>query len=74
MATELPKAYDPKSVESEANRVWTDEKLFHAEPTSPGQPYAIVIPPPNVTAALHLGLLAGPAREHQRHHAENECQ
>src|SRR5918993_908176 len=55
MSTELPKAYDPKTVEPEANRVWTDEKLFHAEPTDPGEPYAIVIPPPNVTAALHLG-------------------
>src|SRR5438270_8517284 len=55
MSTDLPKAYDPKSVESEANRVWTDEKLFHAEPSNPGEPYSIVIPPPNVTAALHLG-------------------
>src|SRR5688572_13190356 len=55
MSTELPKAYDPKTVEPQANRVWTDEKLFHAEPTDPGDPYAIVIPPPNVTAALHLG-------------------
>src|SRR5688572_19260773 len=55
MSTELPKTYDPKTVEPQANRVWTDERLFHAEPTSPGDPYAIVIPPPNVTAALHLG-------------------
>src|SRR5215213_9698132 len=53
--TDLPKTYDPATVEPEANRVWTDEKLFHAEPTDPGEPYAIVIPPPNVTAALHLG-------------------
>src|SRR4051812_6541013 len=53
--TDLPKAYDPAAVEPEAARVWTDEKLFHAEPTEPGEPYAIVIPPPNVTAALHLG-------------------
>src|ERR671912_584084 len=53
--TDLPKTYDPAAVEPEANRVWTDEKLFHAEPTDPGKPYAIVIPPPNVTAALHLG-------------------
>ncbi|MEA2707845.1 MAG: valyl-tRNA synthetase [Phycisphaerales bacterium] len=52
---ELPKAYDPKAVEPQANAVWTEEKLFHAEPTDPGEPYAIVIPPPNVTAALHLG-------------------
>src|SRR5688500_15061836 len=55
MSTDLPKAYDPAAVEPEANRVWTEEKLFHAEPTDPGEPYAIVIPPPNVTAALHLG-------------------
>src|SRR5688500_20326608 len=53
--TDLPKTYDPATVEPEANRVWTDEKLFHAEPTDPGDPYAIVIPPPHVTAALHLG-------------------
>src|SRR3954452_9729192 len=53
--TQLPKAYDSKSVEREALRVWNNEKLFHAEPTDPGKPYSIVIPPPNVTAALHLG-------------------
>src|SRR3954466_13825401 len=55
MTTELPKTYDPKSVESEALRVWNAEGLFHAEPPNPGKPYSIVIPPPNVTAALHLG-------------------
>jgi valyl-tRNA synthetase len=55
MSSELPKAYDPKTVEPAANQVWTDERLFHADPTDPGDPYAIVIPPPNVTAALHLG-------------------
>src|SRR5438876_3648159 len=55
MSTDLPKAYDPRSVETESLRVWNDEKLFHAEPADPGPPYAIVIPPPNVTAALHLG-------------------
>src|SRR3954471_22303293 len=55
MSTELAKTYDPASVEPEALRVWDDEKCFHAEPTDPGHPYSIVIPPPNVTAALHLG-------------------
>jgi valyl-tRNA synthetase len=55
MPTELPKNYDPALVEPEANRVWMDENLFHAEPSSPGDPYCIVIPPPNVTGALHLG-------------------
>jgi valyl-tRNA synthetase len=55
MASELAKAYDPTTVQREVSAVWTDEKCFHAEPTDPGEPYAIVIPPPNVTAALHLG-------------------
>jgi valyl-tRNA synthetase len=55
MATDLPKTYDPSSVESEAYRVWQDERCFHAEPADTGSPYAIAIPPPNVTAALHLG-------------------
>ena len=52
---ELPKTYDPAAVESEAYRVWLEERCFHAEPDAPGDPYSIVIPPPNVTAALHLG-------------------
>jgi len=53
--SDLPKTYDPSVIEPEANRVWMDEKLFHAEPGDPGDPYCIVIPPPNVTGALHLG-------------------
>jgi valyl-tRNA synthetase len=52
---ELPKSYDPTAVEAEANRVWFEEKCFAADPARPGPPYTIVIPPPNVTGALHLG-------------------
>ncbi|MEM7682032.1 MAG: class I tRNA ligase family protein [Planctomycetota bacterium] len=52
---ELPKTYDPAAVEKNVLRQYQDAKAFHAEPTDPGDPYAIVIPPPNVTAALHLG-------------------
>src|SRR5215469_3029638 len=55
MSSELPKSYDPAAIEPEANRVWIDEKLFQANPSAPGEPYSIVIPPPNVTGALHLG-------------------
>ena len=55
MSGELPKTYDPAFIEPEANRVWIEENLFHAEPSDPGEPYSIVIPPPNVTGALHLG-------------------
>src|SRR5688572_23744624 len=53
--TELAKTYDPSAVESEAYRVWVEEKAFEADPSAPGEPYCIVIPPPNVTGALHLG-------------------
>ena len=53
--SELAKTYDPAAVEADAYRVWTDEKCFVADPAAPGDSYSIVIPPPNVTGALHLG-------------------
>ncbi len=55
MSTELPKAYDPAAVEAKAYQTWLDEKCFAGDPNAPGEPYSIVIPPPNVTGALHLG-------------------
>jgi valyl-tRNA synthetase len=54
-ARELAKTYDPAAVEAEAYRVWTDEHCFAGDPARPGEPFSIVIPPPNVTGALHLG-------------------
>ncbi|MFC1760881.1 valine--tRNA ligase [Planctomycetota bacterium] len=56
MATELPKVYDSKTVEAEVMGLWSSNNVFHAEPPTDGRStYTIVIPPPNVTAALHLG-------------------
>ncbi|HZZ43682.1 MAG TPA: valine--tRNA ligase [Tepidisphaeraceae bacterium] len=55
MSTELSKTYDPSSVEPLAYQTWLDEKCFTPDPANPGPPYCIVIPPPNVTGALHLG-------------------
>src|SRR5436305_4373600 len=55
MTTELAKTYDPAAVESTAYETWLNEKCFAADPAAPGDPYCIVIPPPNVTGALHLG-------------------
>jgi valyl-tRNA synthetase len=52
---DLSKAYEPASVEPHVYRTWLDEQKFTANPNSPGEPYCIVIPPPNVTGALHLG-------------------
>ena len=55
MNTELPSKYEPSAVEAQAYQVWMDEKCFAADPAAPGEPYCIVIPPPNVTGHLHLG-------------------
>ncbi|MEN6423819.1 MAG: valine--tRNA ligase [Phycisphaerales bacterium] len=58
MTEELSKAYDPKSIEEQINQLWQSGAYFHAVPKRDGQerkPFTIVIPPPNVTAALHLG-------------------
>ena len=51
----LDKTYDPKSVEARWYRTWTERGYFHASTSHPGQPYSIVIPPPNVTGSLHVG-------------------
>ncbi|HEV8378233.1 MAG TPA: valine--tRNA ligase [Tepidisphaeraceae bacterium] len=53
--TDLPKTYDPSSIEPTIYRLWLDNDSFRADPKAPGEPYSIVIPPPNVTGALHLG-------------------
>ncbi|MBX3329214.1 MAG: valine--tRNA ligase [Nitrospira sp.] len=52
---QLEKAYDPKAVETRWSREWLARGYFHASPEQPGQPYCIVIPPPNVTGSLHVG-------------------
>ena len=53
--TELSKQYDPKDVEDKWYQRWVDEKVFNAVDSSDKEPYTIVIPPPNVTGALHIG-------------------
>ena len=55
MTTELAPKYAPADVEPAVNRSWNDAGTFDADPNAPGAPYAIVIPPPNVTSALHMG-------------------
>src|SRR5262245_48352222 len=51
----LPKAYDAKIVDAKWNQFWQDQGFFTADPHSSKPPYCIVIPPPNVTVALHMG-------------------
>ena len=52
---QLDKTYDPKAVEARWSQVWQQQGYFHASPAHSGQPYCIVIPPPNVTGSLHVG-------------------
>ncbi len=47
--------YKPEGVEERWQRTWEEEGLYHAEPDAPGDPYAITLPPPNVTGELHMG-------------------
>ncbi len=53
--TELAKQYDHAAAESRWYSWWESRGYFHAEPNAARKPYTIVIPPPNVTGALHLG-------------------
>ncbi|HET9386640.1 MAG TPA: valine--tRNA ligase [Gemmatimonadales bacterium] len=46
-------AYDPRPVEPAIYKRWLDAGIF--QPRADGEPYVIVIPPPNVTAVLHMG-------------------
>jgi valyl-tRNA synthetase len=52
---DLPKQYDPHEAQRRWYDFWQSKGYFHADPASPKRPYTIVIPPPNVTGALHLG-------------------
>ncbi len=54
-ANELKKGYEPGEVEEKWYTYWESEGLFAADETSDAKPYAIVIPPPNVTGVLHMG-------------------
>ncbi len=51
----LEKVYNPKEVEDRLYQFWLAKNYFHAEIDPARQPYTIVIPPPNVTAQLHMG-------------------
>jgi valyl-tRNA synthetase len=55
MTKELAKGYEPHDVEKRWYAEWESKGYFHAAATSDRKPYSIVIPPPNVTGALHMG-------------------
>ncbi len=51
--TTLDSSYDPKSFESNIYAGWEDKG--HFKPSGKGEPYTILLPPPNVTGTLHMG-------------------
>jgi len=51
--TQLASSYDPKTFETELYDSW--EKAGHFKPSGKGEPYTILLPPPNVTGTLHMG-------------------
>ena len=52
---ELPKAYDPKQVESKIYDLWMKGGCFEGKIDPEKKPFSIVMPPPNVTGQLHMG-------------------
>src|SRR5205807_8159451 len=52
---ELPKRYDPNSVEPKWYQRWIDNRDFVANAKSAKPPFSIVMRPPNITGVLTLG-------------------
>lgn len=57
MKIDLSAQYDPKAVETNIYARWQEQQCFAAAPDArpAAEHFSVVIPPPNVTGALHLG-------------------
>jgi len=53
--SEIPKAYDPHTVETRWYQFWMDRGYFTPAIDRQKQPFVIIMPPPNITGELHLG-------------------
>ncbi|MGI5884098.1 MAG: valine--tRNA ligase [Candidatus Spyradocola sp.] len=55
--TNMPKTYDPTTVETRLYEKWESEGLFKPAEHKPegAKPFCIVMPPPNITGQLHMG-------------------
>jgi valyl-tRNA synthetase len=54
-SVKLDTRYEPAVIEQRIWQQWQASGAFHAESGGAGDPYTVVIPPPNVTGVLHLG-------------------
>ncbi|MEP3834081.1 class I tRNA ligase family protein, partial [Rhodopirellula bahusiensis] len=53
--SEIPTRFEHGEEADKIAQAWADAKCSHADPESSKPPFSVVIPPPNVTGALHLG-------------------
>ena len=53
--SEIPRAYEPQSVEKRIYDLWSDGGYFTPEIDHEREPFTVIMPPPNVTGELHLG-------------------
>ena len=49
----MDKTFEPKSIEQQCYQSWESSGMFKA--SGEGEPYCILLPPPNVTGSLHMG-------------------
>ncbi|MEM5498450.1 valine--tRNA ligase [Paraglaciecola mesophila] len=49
----MDKTFSPQNIEQQCYQAWEDKGYFKA--SGEGQPYCILLPPPNVTGSLHMG-------------------
>ena len=53
--SEIPRAYEPQSVEKRIYDFWSDGGYFTPEIDHDREPFTVIMPPPNVTGELHMG-------------------
>ena len=51
----MDKHFDPQAIEAKWYEFWEKTGQFSGNASADGEPYCIVIPPPNVTGILHMG-------------------
>jgi valyl-tRNA synthetase len=54
-SADFPNRFDFREAQDRIYQLWENRGCFHAVPDASKKPFSIVIPPPNVTGALHLG-------------------
>jgi valyl-tRNA synthetase len=53
--TEMDKTFNPRAIEARWYPIWEERGYFKPDMGASGDPFCIVLPPPNVTGRLHMG-------------------